>query len=140
MCRETSVVPVAADALVLVKLFFGTEFVKVMLRQSLTFALNTRGRGRLLGLSWSQPFTSVVSDLRAKIKPSGIAAPMRFSMMGWGSATTSAFIVRWHGATGGGAAGLVFGGTLLLSVGFSSRAAEAGATLARSLAASGDEG
>jgi hypothetical protein len=60
-------------------------------------------------------------------------------MMGWGSATTSAFIVRWHGATGGGAAGFAFGGSLFLFGDFSSRGAASTAVLARSFVESSEE-
>jgi hypothetical protein len=45
------------------------------------------------------PTTSLFS---AKIHPSGIAAPMRFSIMGWGSATTLALITRLHAGGGAG--------------------------------------
>jgi len=43
-----------------------------------------------------------VSRLSAKIIPPGMAAPSRFSIIGWEMATTSAFIVRWHWAGGVG--------------------------------------
>src|SRR5437667_11468003 len=68
-----------------------------------------------------------------------MAAPRRFSMIGCGSATTSAFMVRWHGATGSGAAEFAFGGLLLLPGDFSSRATQSRAAPVRSLPASGGE-
>jgi hypothetical protein len=67
-----------------------------MVRQSPTFARSTSGRGRFVGLSCVVPEFDSVSLLSAKIKPSGIAAPKRFNMMGCGRATTLALIVRLH--------------------------------------------
>src|SRR5271167_904146 len=117
MCKDTSVVPVFAEAtFVFSKLFVGIEFVNVIFKQSPTFARNTSGRGLLSGRSWV-PAPPTVSLLSAKIKASGMAAPMRFNMIGWGRATTAALIVRIHWGGGGGLIGWPSGGSALASTG-----------------------
>src|SRR6187401_1849841 len=59
----------------------------------------------------------MVSRFKAKINPSGMVAPSRFSMIGCGIATTLAVIMRLHcaGVACGCAAGSVSLGSLALS-------------------------
>src|SRR5437660_1124109 len=90
------------------KLLGGILFSNLIVKQSPTFARNTIGRG-LLSARSCLPNPPTVSRLSAKIIPPGMAAPSRFSIMGWGRATTSASITRLHWAgVGSGFAATTF--------------------------------
>src|SRR5262245_43300027 len=100
MCKDTSVVGVGATGpsgvTPPVVSNDGTDpdtgilLVKVIVRQSPTLARSTIGRGRLSG--FKRLPASSTSLASAKINASGIAAPRRLSMIGWGMAYTLAVI------------------------------------------------